>query len=266
ELAVKHAEDLIASGMNGRNIAIITPYNGQVRVLVRMQDRIRYVEIGSIDGFQGSEKEAVILSLVRSNPRKSVGFLDDYRRINVAITRARRHLCVIADSRTISGGGKFLNALLVHLKTNGHVIRSVISGVKGGILVKDGKRTSCDLGVVTSSGAYVAKDCLDYTKTGNIDNSTTYEAYLDDGLDGKPIKYTITNFFKVTNNSQTLSNNYVYLRYNNYNSTLWKNMVSPTLGYAWDAVVYVRRSLRDMGQMVWDDPEFIGLGTDYDGS
>ncbi|KAJ2166375.1 hypothetical protein GGH16_004141, partial [Coemansia sp. RSA 560] len=63
ELAVKHAEDLIASGMNGRNIAIITPYNGQVRVLVRMQDRIRYVEIGSIDGFQGSEKEAVILSL-----------------------------------------------------------------------------------------------------------------------------------------------------------------------------------------------------------
>ncbi|KAJ2171489.1 hypothetical protein GGH16_002828 [Coemansia sp. RSA 560] len=146
------------------------------------------------------------------------------------------------------------------------VIRSVISGVKGGILVKDGKRTSCDLGVVTSSGAYVAKDCLDYTKTGNIDNSTTYEAYLDDGLDGKPIKYTITNFFKVTNNSQTLSNNYVYLRYNNYNSTLWKNMVSPTLGYAWDAVVYVRRSLRDMGQMVWDDPEFIGLGTDYDGS
>ncbi|KAJ1858838.1 hypothetical protein GGF49_005659 [Coemansia sp. RSA 1853] len=145
------------------------------------------------------------------------------------------------------------------------VIRSVISGVKGGILVKDGKRTSCDLGVVTSSGAYVAKDCLDYTKAGNIDNSTTYEAYLDDGLDGKPIKYTITNFFKVTNNSETLSNNYVYLRYNNNNSTLWKNMVSPTLGYDWDAVVYVRRSLRDMDQMVWDDPEFAGLGTDYDG-
>ncbi|KAJ2131295.1 hypothetical protein IW136_005340, partial [Coemansia sp. RSA 678] len=82
ELAVKHAEDLIASGVKGSDIAIITPYNGQVRVLVRMQDRIPDVKIGSIDGFQGSEKEAVILSLVRSNPRKSVGFLDDYRRMN----------------------------------------------------------------------------------------------------------------------------------------------------------------------------------------
>ncbi|KAJ2626849.1 hypothetical protein IW137_005817, partial [Coemansia sp. RSA 1287] len=82
KLAVNHAKCLIASGVKGSDIAIITPYNGQVRVLKMMRKAIPGVVIGSVDGFQGSEKEAVILSLVRSNSRKSVGFLDDYRRIN----------------------------------------------------------------------------------------------------------------------------------------------------------------------------------------
>ncbi|KAJ2352747.1 hypothetical protein GGH92_001084, partial [Coemansia sp. RSA 2673] len=74
------------------------------------------VEIGSVDGFQGLEKEAVILSMVRSNDAKEIGFLSDYRRINVAITRARRHLCVIADSETVSVRDPFLKALFKHLE------------------------------------------------------------------------------------------------------------------------------------------------------
>ncbi|KAJ2448890.1 hypothetical protein EV183_005201 [Coemansia sp. RSA 2336] len=121
KLAIKHAQELIQAGVDGKDIAIISPYNGQVRLLKLMSKKVPGVQIGSVDGFQGGEREAVILSLVRSNPQKIVGFLDDYRRINVAITRARRHLCVIGDSHTISGGSKFLKQLLRHLQTEGTV-------------------------------------------------------------------------------------------------------------------------------------------------
>jgi hypothetical protein len=55
-----------------------------------------------VDGFQGREKEAVIVSLVRSNREGQIGFLEDVRRMNVALTRTRRELIVIDDSATIT--------------------------------------------------------------------------------------------------------------------------------------------------------------------
>jgi len=55
-----------------------------------------------VDGFQGRENEAVVVSLTRSNSENEVGFLTDIRRMNVAITRARRHLLVVGDSATVS--------------------------------------------------------------------------------------------------------------------------------------------------------------------
>src|SRR5262249_59135163 len=82
-------------------IAVIAPYAAQVRVL-REKLPIPGLEIDSVDGFQGREKEAVVLSLVRSNPQGEVGFLADIRRMNVALTRARRKLLVIGDSATLS--------------------------------------------------------------------------------------------------------------------------------------------------------------------
>ena len=77
------------------------------------------LEIKTVDGFQGGEKEVIVLSLVRSNsPQREVGFLSDRRRMNVAITRAKRHIAVICDVNTCSSDS-FIRTLLEHIATHG---------------------------------------------------------------------------------------------------------------------------------------------------
>lgn len=100
--------ELLAAGVAPHDLAVITPYNAQVQALRRTFVDFPDLEIGSVDGLQGREKEAVVLSLVRSNDRSEVGFLADLRRLNVAVTRARRHLTVIADSATLANDGGLL--------------------------------------------------------------------------------------------------------------------------------------------------------------
>jgi ATP-dependent RNA/DNA helicase IGHMBP2 len=101
ELAGKLFAELSAAGLKPEDIALLTPYRSQVRLL-KEKLGASGVEIGTVDGFQGREKEATIVSLVRSNDQGQVGFLSDTRRMNVALTRARRLLIVIGDSTTIA--------------------------------------------------------------------------------------------------------------------------------------------------------------------
>lgn len=115
-LVRKHVRALAEAGVNAEEIAVITPYNAQLSILGAMlKDAYPGIELGSVDGFQGREKEAVVLSLVRSNLEHDVGFLGEKRRLNVAMTRPRRHLCVIGDSETVSRGSRFLKAWMQHL-------------------------------------------------------------------------------------------------------------------------------------------------------
>ncbi|CEI88707.1 hypothetical protein RMCBS344292_03086 [Rhizopus microsporus] len=113
QLVVQHVKALLEEGLQEDQIGIITPYAFQVSKLRReIREHWPGIEIGTVDGFQGREKEAVILSLVRSNEMGEVGFLAEKRRLNVAMTRAKRHLCVICDSDTLlgnKGGGSTLN-------------------------------------------------------------------------------------------------------------------------------------------------------------
>ena len=97
--------------------AFISPYSGQVTAAKEtLPDKMR---ISTIDSFQGQEKEIVLLSLVRSNDDGEIGFLKDYRRMNVAITRAKEQLFVIGDSATI-GADPFFNAFLLYVEANGN--------------------------------------------------------------------------------------------------------------------------------------------------
>jgi DNA polymerase III delta prime subunit len=103
---VAEARRLIDGGVDPHELGIITPYGGQARLIRRMLEDER-VEIDSVDGFQGREKDVILLSLVRSNASGEIGFLKEKRRTHVAITRARRLLMVVGDSATLAADPYF---------------------------------------------------------------------------------------------------------------------------------------------------------------
>jgi len=103
ELIVARARELLAAGLAPEQLAVITPYSAQASFIREHLQDVPTLEVDTIDAFQGREKEAVLLSLVRSNGEQQVGFLEDLRRMNVAITRAKRHLFVVGDSATLTG-------------------------------------------------------------------------------------------------------------------------------------------------------------------
>ncbi|KAK2653240.1 hypothetical protein Ddye_013096 [Dipteronia dyeriana] len=124
EVAMAHAKRLVQSGVQASDIGIVTPYAAQV-VLLRMlkskDDKLKNIEISTVDGFQGREKEAIIISMVRSNSKKEVGFLSDHRRMNVAVTRARRQCCLVCDTETVSSDG-FLKRLVEYFEEHGEYL------------------------------------------------------------------------------------------------------------------------------------------------
>jgi hypothetical protein len=117
-LAVRKARALLEAGVQPSQIAIIAPYRAQVRLLRDRLADVPGLEVDSVDGFQGREKEAVIITMVRSNPEGEIGFLADVRRTNVALTRARRKLLVIGDSATLANH-EFYQRMLEHFELTG---------------------------------------------------------------------------------------------------------------------------------------------------
>lgn len=123
DIVVQHVLSLISAGVSPTAIAVQSPYVAQVQLLRDRLDEIPEavgVEVATIDSFQGREADAVIISMVRSNTLGAVGFLGDSRRMNVAITRARKHVAVVCDSSTICHN-TFLARLLRHIRYIGRV-------------------------------------------------------------------------------------------------------------------------------------------------
>ncbi|MEZ4400383.1 MAG: AAA domain-containing protein [Kofleriaceae bacterium] len=104
ERVVAEVRRLLARGLAPTDLAVIAAYHAQVRCLraALAAERAAGLEVATVDGFQGREKEAVVVDTVRSNLDGELGFLADTRRMNVALTRARRYLLVVGDSATLA--------------------------------------------------------------------------------------------------------------------------------------------------------------------
>jgi len=116
--AARLLEGLLDAGdLQSEDIGIITPYAGQVRAIRdALPERFDSVEVRTVDGYQGREKDVILFSCVRSNQDGNVGFLSDPRRLNVALTRARRGLVVIGDPNTLRNDEVWA-AWLAHIRS-----------------------------------------------------------------------------------------------------------------------------------------------------
>ena len=160
-LVQRYIELLVQMGINLNDVAVVSPYSAQVSLLKNILSKyivgvrvskdnssnggggggggvdgfdgvdgvsaVGRLEVRTVDGFQGREKEIVILSLVRSNVNKIIGFLSDHRRINVAVTRAKRQVVIICDTDTCGGGDVFLQRLIDHVETQESALMLVAS-------------------------------------------------------------------------------------------------------------------------------------------
>ena len=120
ELLTACDRELVRLGVAPEDIGVITPYQAQVRLIrdgvVDLLDR--GLEVSSVDGFQGREKLVIVVDLVRSNDEGEIGFLRDVRRMNVALTRARRWLMVLGDG-ALMARHRYYKGLLEHAENTG---------------------------------------------------------------------------------------------------------------------------------------------------
>ncbi|WKZ60446.1 MAG: AAA domain-containing protein [Cyclobacteriaceae bacterium] len=107
------------------SIGIITPYSAQVERLIKLAEQSEElstlasrITINTVDAFQGQERDVIAISLVRSNEKSEVGFLGDIRRVNVAMTRAKKKLIMLGDSATL-GSHPFYLELLTYVQEKG---------------------------------------------------------------------------------------------------------------------------------------------------
>ncbi|MCK9152432.1 IGHMBP2 family helicase [Methanobacterium alcaliphilum] len=107
EIISKTANLLLKYGLDAENLGIISPYTDQVDLIKSLTK----IEVSTVDGFQGREKDLIFISLVRSNASGKIGFLNDLRRLNVSLTRARRKLIIIGNSDTLKTHHTYYNLI-----------------------------------------------------------------------------------------------------------------------------------------------------------
>jgi hypothetical protein len=122
-LFIGHLCSLMEPCFEGYSVGVITPYEGQKRLIQKVFSDVglktrRSIEVNTVDGFQGREKDVIIISCVRSSTR-SIGFLDDDRRMNVAITRAKRCLVVVGSAAALQASNGTWRRFVEHVAQRG---------------------------------------------------------------------------------------------------------------------------------------------------
>ncbi|CAB4425091.1 unnamed protein product [Rhizophagus irregularis] len=137
----------LKSGILPSQIGIITPYEGQRSYVVSYmqfngplkKDLYKEIEVASVDAFQGREKDYIILSCVRSNEHQGIGFLNDPRRLNVALTRARYGVVILGNPRVLSRHPLW-HHLLVHYKDKDCLVEGPLNNLKVSMIAFRGPR------------------------------------------------------------------------------------------------------------------------------
>lgn len=127
----------LKSGINPSQIGVITPYEGQRAFLVEYmqyhgalrKQLYEELEVASVDAFQGREKDFIVVTCVRSNEHQGIGFLNDPRRLNVALTRAKYGVIIVGNPKVLSKQPLW-NNLLVHFKDRQVVVDGPLSNLK----------------------------------------------------------------------------------------------------------------------------------------
>lgn len=133
----KIVSTFLKSGVNPGQIGVITPYEGQRAYIVNhmarngslRQQLYKEIEVASVDSFQGREKDFIILSCVRSNEHQGIGFLNDPRRLNVALTRARFGIVILGNPKVLSKQPLW-NSLLTHYKEHECLVEGPLNNLK----------------------------------------------------------------------------------------------------------------------------------------
>ncbi|KAF9053236.1 AAA domain-containing protein [Panaeolus papilionaceus] len=125
------------SGVVPSQIGVVTPYEGQRSYIVNYmqfngslkKDLYKEIEVASVDAFQGREKDYIILSCVRSNEHQGIGFLNDPRRLNVALTRAKYGVVILGNPKVLSKHPLW-HYLLTHYKEHSVLVEGPLSNLQ----------------------------------------------------------------------------------------------------------------------------------------
>ena len=127
----------LKAGVGPSQIGVITPYEGQRAYLVgymQFSGTLRSsvyseLEVASVDAFQGREKDYIVVTCVRSNEHQGIGFLNDPRRLNVALTRAKYGVIIVGNPKVLAKQPLW-NNLLVHYKERGCLVEGPLANLK----------------------------------------------------------------------------------------------------------------------------------------